>query len=229
MIDPPVEIAGRRAMREAAPGIGAALDDAQIAILTRAVALTFQVPQMPGTRPALVASGSPIDETDVSVLRLMTYSLADAEIARHLGMPVTTLRGRVRRLFGKLGAQSRTQAVAVAYESGILAVGSKGPGGGPVRPPKARSGASDPGAAGEASAAPGGPHAAFALSREQVQVLRLLAGQAGDNQIAFRLDLTMDQVRLRIRALYTATGTSTRTGLVAWARRSGLLAVAVQR
>ena len=183
----------------------------------------MSVPRLSGARAGLLASGDPLDETDVTMLRLMAYAQSDAEIARHLKIAFTTSRGRTKRLFAKLGAANRTQAVAVAYEAGILGVAQLGPESTAARPPAARTGAGGPGVPPGSCEAPEGAPAAFVLSTEHQQVLRLVAENLGDQQIAARLNLTADQVKQRVRDLYAATSTSTRTGLIAWGKQSGIV------
>ncbi|MFC1420793.1 helix-turn-helix transcriptional regulator [Streptacidiphilus cavernicola] len=223
MIDPPVEIAGRRALREAAVSVGAQLDDAQVAVMTRALVLTLELPRPSGVRPVVVASGIGLDETELALLRLLAYDLSDAEICRQRGLARTALRVRLRGLFVKLGVESRLQAVAVAYETGILGGGHSGPMAGPVSPPAALAVAV--GAAGRPVTlnAAEVPSKAFGLTGDQLQVLRLVADGLDNLEIGYRLDLTRDQVKHRMQALYRASGALSRTALPAWGRRVGLL------
>ena len=68
----------------------------------------------PGTLP------EPLTTREVEVLRLMADGLANPEIAARLFIGVGTVKTHVNRLLGKLGATSRTQAVARARARGLL-------------------------------------------------------------------------------------------------------------
>ena len=55
------------------------------------------------------------------MLGYMPTNLSAPEIARELSVSVHTVRTHVRHLFAKLGAHSRTEAVARARTLGLLA------------------------------------------------------------------------------------------------------------
>jgi len=54
------------------------------------------------------------------VLDLMTVGLDNRAIAAKLGIQYTTVRGHVRSVVEKFGARSRLEAVARAYQTGLL-------------------------------------------------------------------------------------------------------------
>lgn len=62
----------------------------------------------------------PLSEREIEVLQLIADGLANAEIADRLFIAVGTVKRHINNIYGKLGVQSRTQAVARARELGIL-------------------------------------------------------------------------------------------------------------
>ncbi|WP_285548831.1 response regulator transcription factor [Streptomyces lavendulae] len=63
------------------------------------------------------------------VLRLMATGLSNPEIAESLTVSLETVKTHVGNVLTKLGAQNRTHAVVIAYESGLVAPGFAGHGG----------------------------------------------------------------------------------------------------
>jgi LuxR family transcriptional regulator, maltose regulon positive regulatory protein len=62
----------------------------------------------------------PLTEREQEVLRLIAAGRSNAEIAQTLVVAVSTIKTHINRIFGKLGATSRTQAVARARELHLL-------------------------------------------------------------------------------------------------------------
>ncbi len=62
----------------------------------------------------------PLSERELEVLRLVALGLANQEISEKLFVALSTVKGHNLRIFGKLQARSRTEAVARARELGLL-------------------------------------------------------------------------------------------------------------
>ncbi len=62
----------------------------------------------------------PLSQRELEVLRLVAQGLSNGEISRKLFLSESTVKGHNLRIFGKLGAKSRTEAVARARELGLL-------------------------------------------------------------------------------------------------------------
>jgi LuxR family maltose regulon positive regulatory protein len=69
------------------------------------------------------ATGEPVEplsESEIEVLRLIAEGCSNAEIGRRLFIAIGTVKRHVNNIYGKLGAESRTQAIARARALGLL-------------------------------------------------------------------------------------------------------------
>jgi LuxR family transcriptional regulator, maltose regulon positive regulatory protein len=62
----------------------------------------------------------PLSERELEVLRLIAQGLSNQEVTRKLFVALSTVKGHNLRIFAKLQAKSRTEAVARARELGLL-------------------------------------------------------------------------------------------------------------
>ncbi len=61
-----------------------------------------------------------LTEREAEVLRLLASGLSNQEIAQRLYLSEGTIKTHTHNLYGKLGVQSRTQAIARAKELNLL-------------------------------------------------------------------------------------------------------------
>jgi LuxR family maltose regulon positive regulatory protein len=56
-----------------------------------------------------------LSDRELEVLRLVASGAANKEVARQLGLQLSTVKHHLNNTFAKLGVRSRTQAVARAH------------------------------------------------------------------------------------------------------------------
>lgn len=73
-------------------------------------------------RPLSGAMGEPgsLTQREMQVLALISGGSTKSEIAARLGISIKTVENRKQALFAKLGVQSQSHAVAVAFRTGLL-------------------------------------------------------------------------------------------------------------
>lgn len=82
--------------------------------------------RMVAARPLDSAAALPragLTGREEGVLRLMATGLSNPEIAQALAVSQETVKTHVGNVLSKLGAQNRTHAVVIAYESGLVVPG----------------------------------------------------------------------------------------------------------
>ena len=62
----------------------------------------------------------PLTDRELEILRLIAEGHSNAEISQRLYLALSTVKGHNLRIFNKLQAQNRTEAVARARELGLL-------------------------------------------------------------------------------------------------------------
>uniref|UniRef100_A0AAU2VHB8 Response regulator transcription factor n=1 Tax=Streptomyces sp. NBC_00003 TaxID=2903608 RepID=A0AAU2VHB8_9ACTN len=85
--------------------------------------------RMVAARPLDSAEALPraaLTDREEEVLRSMATGLSNPEIARSLTVSLETVKTHVGNVLTKLGAQNRTHAVVIAYESGLVVPGFGG-------------------------------------------------------------------------------------------------------
>jgi LuxR family maltose regulon positive regulatory protein len=74
-------------------------------------------------KPALPPAGSlvePLSQRELEILKLIAQGLSNREIGERLFLALDTIKGHNRKIFDKLQAQSRTEAIVRARALGLL-------------------------------------------------------------------------------------------------------------
>jgi DNA-binding NarL/FixJ family response regulator len=93
-------------------------------VTRRLIADFSRRPRADPTPPPSLAA---LTQRETEVLRLIARGLSNAEISGTLVIAEQTTKTHVGRILAKLGLRDRAQAVAVAYESGLVTPGGPGP------------------------------------------------------------------------------------------------------
>lgn len=90
-------------------------------VFARIVELARRVEgEAPPTSAAVDPASVGLSERETEVLRLLAAGLRHKDVARRLGLALATVRNHVQKVFSKLGAHRRRDAIRRAYEEGIL-------------------------------------------------------------------------------------------------------------
>jgi LuxR family maltose regulon positive regulatory protein len=93
--------------------------NAYIQKLLTAFSQSMTIPQSKIENPKSEIPES-LSPRELEVLRLIAQGLSNDEISKRLFLALSTVKGHNLKIFGKLGAKSRTEAVARARELGLL-------------------------------------------------------------------------------------------------------------
>ncbi len=88
--------------------------------IVAALADTLTTPRVPALRDSPDGE-APLTEREMQVLRGMSQGQSNGEIGRELFLSEDTVKTHARRLFRKLGARDRAQAVALGFRRGFVA------------------------------------------------------------------------------------------------------------
>ena len=86
--------------------------------IVAALADTLTTPRVPALRDSPDGE-APLTEREMQVLRGMSQGQSNGEIGRELFLSEDTVKTHARRLFRKLGARDRAQAVALGFPAGL--------------------------------------------------------------------------------------------------------------
>lgn len=74
----------------------------------------------PFEKPLHKTIPEPLSERELDILRLIASGRSNQEIAETLVIAVSTVKSHINNLYGKLGTNRRTEAIAIAREKGLL-------------------------------------------------------------------------------------------------------------
>jgi DNA-binding NarL/FixJ family response regulator len=93
--------------------------------VTRRLISEFAARSEDTSPPSPAAGLEELTPRETEVLQLIAAGLSNSEIAGRLVVTEETVKTHVSRILGKLGLRDRTQAVVVAYETGLVVPGAR--------------------------------------------------------------------------------------------------------
>jgi LuxR family transcriptional regulator, maltose regulon positive regulatory protein len=110
------------------PGVGKLLEAHPVHRTAHAAHLKTLRDQLAGAEPAGPAAElvEPLSERELAVLRFLPTNLSAAEIGGELFLSVHTVKTHMRKLYAKLDAHTRAEAVQAARSLGLLAPARRG-------------------------------------------------------------------------------------------------------
>jgi LuxR family maltose regulon positive regulatory protein len=101
--------------------IGEAVNNESLRLLTYTDKLLAAFsPDLPIERSKPATTLEPLSERELDILRLIATGRTNQEIAEILVIALSTVKSHINNLYGKLGTNRRTQAIAIAREMGLL-------------------------------------------------------------------------------------------------------------
>jgi LuxR family maltose regulon positive regulatory protein len=74
----------------------------------------------PVEKPKPATMPEPLSERELEILQLIASGSSNQEIAEILVIALSTVKSHINNLYGKLGTNRRTQAIALARDLGLL-------------------------------------------------------------------------------------------------------------
>ena len=90
------------------------------AVLTRAIAARLLRDMGDGGGISSEIGGEALTEREIEVLNLVAHGASNPQIADSLGITVNTVKVHLRNILSKLQVENRTQAAALAVQSGLI-------------------------------------------------------------------------------------------------------------
>ena len=103
--------------------IAAALEAAHAGLVALTPDLLHRLGHVPPVRPVRLhaaATGVPLSPREREILALVAEGLGNKVIASRLGISEHTVKTHVTSIFGKLGAETRAEAVAIGARQGMI-------------------------------------------------------------------------------------------------------------